>query len=123
MSTQTSSSDVKTAAPVEDFVLQYLAVRKDLTKTLKWPLGSLLTQAAHAAVAAVVSFPDHPDVRYYTSAENLPHMRKITVACDSEADLLALAQRLTEAGVDHNLWVRAFTTAHDVLLYRFGLVG
>ncbi|KAI5073664.1 hypothetical protein GOP47_0011677 [Adiantum capillus-veneris] len=48
-----------------DPVAQYVVIRKDLVDTLKWPLGSVLAQACHAAVAAVWLHKDHPDTLQY----------------------------------------------------------
>ena len=49
----------------DDAIAQYVVIRKDLVDSLKWPLGSVLAQACHAAVAAVWIFKDHPDTIQY----------------------------------------------------------
>ena len=49
----------------DDAIAQYVVIRKDLVDSLKWPLGSVLAQACHAAVAAVWIFRDHPDTIQY----------------------------------------------------------
>ena len=37
------------AAPI----VQYVVVRSDLLKSLKWPIGAVLAQACHASSAAI----------------------------------------------------------------------
>ena len=49
----------------DDVIAQYVVIRKDLVDSLKWPLGSVLAQACHAAVAPVWIFRDHPDTIQY----------------------------------------------------------
>jgi hypothetical protein len=59
-----------------DTIAQYVVIRKDLVDALKWPLGSVLAQACHAAVAAVWSFRDHPHTLEYCG--NLDSMTTVS---------------------------------------------
>lgn len=56
-------------------VAQYVVIRKDLLDSLNWPLGSVITQACHAAVAAVWLHKDHSDTLMY--CENLDNMTTV----------------------------------------------
>lgn len=61
-------------------LIQYIIIRSDLVKTLKWPLGAIITQACHAAVAVNEIYKDDEEVRNYLSKENIDHMHKCTLA-------------------------------------------
>ena len=88
----------------EDWLVQYVVLRRDLGGSLGWPLGSVVAQGAHAAVAACAEFADDPDTRAYVGADNLAHMRKVCLGVKGEAQLLNLSAKLTDAGVAHRLW-------------------
>lgn len=57
-----------------DVLLQYVVLRRDLIDS--WPLGSVVTQGCHAAVAAVWSNRDDPLTLDYCSDCNLDSMHK-----------------------------------------------
>lgn len=77
----------KVAAPVEtetkagdaddDVLIQYVVLRKDLWTKLHWPLGSIVAQGCHAAVAALWLSKDDQYTSKYCSQDNLDHMRKV----------------------------------------------
>jgi hypothetical protein len=58
-------------------IVQYLVIRKDLVDVDKWPLGALLAQASHAAVAAVWLNKEDPATIEYCSGKNLDNMHKV----------------------------------------------
>ncbi|MCO5614273.1 hypothetical protein L7F22_068551 [Adiantum nelumboides] len=58
-------ASTENGAKASDSLAQYVVIRKDLVDTLKWPLGSVLAQACHAAVAAVWLHKDHPNTLQY----------------------------------------------------------
>lgn len=58
-------------------VVQYVLVRGDLTRTLKWPSGAVIAQACHACVAAVHTYYSDPDTRAYL--EDLGNMHKVVL--------------------------------------------
>lgn len=60
-----------------DPLVQYVALRRDLWKEEKWPLGSIIAQGCHAATAALWISRDTVETREYCAAENLDHMRKV----------------------------------------------
>lgn len=58
-------------------VVQYLIVRGDLIKTLKWPVGALIAQACHASTAAMHLF--YSDAHTVEYLENLDNMHKVVL--------------------------------------------
>uniref|UniRef100_A0A0E0H5M2 peptidyl-tRNA hydrolase n=1 Tax=Oryza nivara TaxID=4536 RepID=A0A0E0H5M2_ORYNI len=86
----------------EDVVVQYVVLRRDLADA--WPLGSVVAQGCHAAVAAVWAHRDHPDTAAYCGPDNLDRMHK---ACNTrgETQLKNLAEKLEAAGVRHKVWI------------------
>lgn len=58
-------------------LVQYVVVRSDLIHSLSWPLGAVITQACHAATAAIhVNYSD-PDTQEYLS--ELDSMHKVVL--------------------------------------------
>ena len=57
-----------------DVLVQYVVLRRDLADA--WPLGSIVAQGCHAAVAAVWAHRDHPDTAAYCAPDNLHRMHK-----------------------------------------------
>lgn len=69
-----SSAGVEAGKEAEDVVVQYVVLRRDLVEA--WPLGSVVAQGCHAAVAALWVHRDHPDTAAYCAPENLDRMHK-----------------------------------------------
>ncbi|XP_029983647.1 putative peptidyl-tRNA hydrolase PTRHD1 [Sphaeramia orbicularis] len=84
-------------------LVQYVVVRSDLVHSLSWPLGAVITQACHAATAAVHVHYADPDTQRYLS--DLDCMHKVVLGAPDEAALSGLSQTLTQAGVAHKLWI------------------
>lgn len=72
----TSAATGSEAAP-SDPILQYVILRKDLWKEMKWPLGSVVAQGCHAATAALWLSKDQPITQIYCAPENINHMHKV----------------------------------------------
>eukprot|EP00854_Cymbomonas_tetramitiformis_P002261 gene2261-2979_t len=89
----------------ELLVVQYVVLRKDLVDTMGWPLGSVVAQACHAATAALWMSRDDEIAQSYCSPENIDSMHKVVLEVKGEAQLNTLAQKLTDAGVLHKLWI------------------
>ncbi|KAM0874902.1 hypothetical protein ACQ4PT_037136 [Festuca glaucescens] len=87
----------------EDVVVQYVVLRRDLADA--WPMGSVVAQGCHAAVAAVWAHRDHPDTAAYCAPDNLDRMHKVTLEVKGETQLKNLAEKLEAAGVRHKLWI------------------
>ncbi len=61
----------KMSAPM----IQYVVVRGDLLKVLKWPVGALIAQACHACSAVIHLFHEDPNTVEYT--KDLDRMHKV----------------------------------------------
>ncbi|XP_028296351.1 putative peptidyl-tRNA hydrolase PTRHD1 [Gouania willdenowi] len=84
-------------------LVQYVVVRSDLVHGLSWPLGAVITQACHAATAAVHLHYGDPDTQRYLA--ELDSMHKVVLGAPDEAALSGLSETLTQAGVSHKLWI------------------
>lgn len=60
-----------------DRVVQYVIVRGDLIKTLKWPVGAVIAQACHACTAVTHLY--HDDSHTQTYLADLDNMHKIII--------------------------------------------
>jgi len=58
-------------------LVQYVLVRGDLARTLRWPSGAVIAQACHACVAVTHAYYSDPDTRAYL--EDLGNMRKVVL--------------------------------------------
>nr|XP_057920395.1 putative peptidyl-tRNA hydrolase PTRHD1 [Doryrhamphus excisus] len=84
-------------------LVQYVVVRSDLVHKLSWPLGAVITQACHAATAAIHLHYAEGDTQLYLA--ELDAMHKVVLAAPDEAALSGLSESLTQAGVAHKLWI------------------
>jgi len=84
-------------------VVQYVLVRGDLLLKQGWPLGAVMAQACHAATAAIHLFYGDESVQQYLA--DLDNMHKVVLEVPGEKELRAVTEKLTEAGVQHKLWV------------------
>ncbi|GJN26525.1 hypothetical protein PR202_gb14462 [Eleusine coracana subsp. coracana] len=119
MSAAASAPDAAASAPAAatavseggkepgDVLVQYVVLRRDLADA--WPLGSVVAQGCHAAVAAVWAHRDHPDTTAYCGPDNLDGMHKacstVTMEVKGETQLKNLAEKLEAAGVRHKVWI------------------
>lgn len=58
-------------------LVQYVIVRSDLIHALSWPLGAVITQACHAATAAIHLHYSDPDTQEYLA--ELDSMHKVVL--------------------------------------------
>lgn len=56
-------------------IVQYVIIRRDVLKTLKWPVGALIAQACHACTAVIHMFYQNQDTQTYLS--DLDRMHKV----------------------------------------------
>ena len=63
-------------------IVQYVAVRKDLSSVLKWPTGAVIAQACHACTAVVISYKDDPYTLEYVQELDRMHKVVVEVFCD-----------------------------------------
>lgn len=84
-------------------LVQYVVLRGDLARPpLSWPLGALVAQGCHAALAAVHAYRDHPDTGAYL--EQGGAMRTVVLEAKDEVSLLDLVQILRQNSIEHCLW-------------------
>ncbi|XP_064911635.1 putative peptidyl-tRNA hydrolase PTRHD1 [Columba livia] len=84
-------------------LVQYVVLRGDLARPpLSWPLGAVVAQACHAALAAVHTHRQHPDTGAYL--EQGGAMRTVVLEAPDEAALVALAETLKQHDIDHEVW-------------------
>ncbi|KHN72421.1 Putative peptidyl-tRNA hydrolase PTRHD1 [Toxocara canis] len=89
--------------PGVDARVMYLVLRSDLITALKWPLGAVVTQGAHAATACIWSYKDDEDVIEYMKDVN--HMRKVTLQVENENELKSIEKVLIDNNIDYRVWV------------------
>lgn len=85
------------------FLVQYVAVRKDLLTALKWPVGAVITQACHATAAVLHIFQNDPNTVEYMA--DLDRMHKVVLEVATVDELLALADSLATDNIDYKLWI------------------
>ncbi|GFR44610.1 hypothetical protein Agub_g5893, partial [Astrephomene gubernaculifera] len=102
---QDLSSASGNSALQQDFLVQYVVVRKDLWGSLGWPLGSVVAQACHASSAAMWQHRDEEATQKYLAPDNIDHMRKVVLEVKDESQLRRLSEQLTQAGVGHKMWI------------------
>ncbi|GAV69951.1 PTH2 domain-containing protein [Cephalotus follicularis] len=91
------------AVVVEDVLIQYVVLRRDLIDT--WPLGSVVTQGCHASVCAVWSHRDDPHTIQYCSPQNIDSMHKVTLEVKGQAQILNLSEKLAAGEIAHKVWI------------------
>ncbi|XP_053920101.1 putative peptidyl-tRNA hydrolase PTRHD1 [Cuculus canorus] len=85
-------------------LVQYVVLRGDLARPpLAWPLGAVVAQGCHAALAASHTHSEHPDTRAYLEMGGA--MRTVVLEAPDEAALRALAETLNQHSIDHALWM------------------
>ncbi|RKP09168.1 hypothetical protein THASP1DRAFT_29033 [Thamnocephalis sphaerospora] len=71
----TTTATAAVAAAMAEPLTMFVVVRKDLT--LNWPIGAVMTQACHAATAALWEARDLPETLAYTQV--LDSMHKVVL--------------------------------------------
>ncbi|XP_042319669.1 LOW QUALITY PROTEIN: putative peptidyl-tRNA hydrolase PTRHD1 [Sceloporus undulatus] len=85
-------------------LVQYVVLRGDLRREpFLWPLGALVAQAVHAALAAVHEHRRQPQTEEYLAQGG--RMRTVVLEAPDEYALSALTESLQQNGIDHKVWV------------------
>ncbi|KAJ8956220.1 hypothetical protein NQ314_006753 [Rhamnusium bicolor] len=84
-------------------LVQYIVVRGDLLKELKWPVGAVVAQACHAVTAVTHLF--HEDEHTQQYLKDLDNMHKVVLEAVDEKSLVALREKLEENNIGHKLWI------------------
>lgn len=74
-------------------LVQYVVVRSDLVHRLSWPLGAVVTQACHAATAAIHLHYTDADTQSYLS--ELDSMHKVVLGVRRRATALTRVRRMS----------------------------
>ena len=99
-----SAAPAAAAEDADETLVQFVVVRRDLLKTLEWPVGSVIAQACHACLAVAWEHKDDPDVVRYLAPENVDAMHKVTKEVKGEPQLRTLADKLKAEGIAYKLW-------------------
>lgn len=73
-------------------LVQYVVVRSDLVHKLSWPLGAVITQACHAATAAIHLHYGDADTQRYLA--ELDSMHKVVLGVRGRVATLAGVGRI-----------------------------
>lgn len=84
-------------------IVQYVVVRADLLKELKWPIGAVIAQACHAVTAVTHQYYDDEYTQEYL--KDLDNMHKVVLEAPDEKSLVSLKEKLESNGVKHKLWI------------------
>ena len=80
-------------------LVQYIALRGDLHRTQKWPVGALVAQGCHACTAVIHTHRDNGNVVQYLS--DLDRMHKVVLEVDTtinqpfESSLLSVCRSIS----------------------------
>ncbi|XP_033338175.2 putative peptidyl-tRNA hydrolase PTRHD1 isoform X1 [Megalopta genalis] len=88
---------------MSDTIVQYVVVRGDLLKALKWPIGAVIAQACHACTAVTHLFYNDNYTQDYLA--DLDNMHKIVLEIPDETSLNALSNVLNSNNIQHKLWI------------------
>uniref|UniRef100_A0A8C4W0K7 peptidyl-tRNA hydrolase n=1 Tax=Gopherus evgoodei TaxID=1825980 RepID=A0A8C4W0K7_9SAUR len=70
---------------------------------LSWPLGALVAQACHAALAVVHAYYGQADTGAYLAEGG--SMRTVVLEALDEGALTTLAETLKQHNIDHKVWI------------------
>eukprot|EP01080_Neovahlkampfia_damariscottae_P011701 gene11701-4935_t len=88
-----------------DFLVQYILLRKDLLKApYKFNLGAMASQTSHASVSAIVENYEDKLTQEYISKENIDNMHKVVLQVENEEDLLETEKILKEEKIIYRIW-------------------
>ncbi|KAL1508925.1 hypothetical protein ABEB36_003744 [Hypothenemus hampei] len=84
-------------------IVQYVVVRGDLLKELKWPIGALIAQACHAVTAVTHLYSEDEHTKSYL--EDLNNMHKVVLEANNEDSIRDLSKALEENNIKHKMWI------------------
>ncbi|XP_076246034.1 putative peptidyl-tRNA hydrolase PTRHD1 [Calliopsis andreniformis] len=84
-------------------MIQYIAIRGDLLKTMEWPIGAVIAQACHASTAAIHLFYNDKNTQAYLA--DLDAMHKVVLEIPDENILNTLSLKLKAEDIHHKLWI------------------
>ncbi|KAI9270464.1 peptidyl-tRNA hydrolase II domain-containing protein [Phascolomyces articulosus] len=90
-------------AAVKEHLTMFIVVRKDLSKSLNWNNGSVMTQACHAATAVLHVTRNDPDTVEYLT--DITRMHKVVLETKNANSLEKLETVLKDHQVPHYKWI------------------
>ncbi|XP_071950911.1 putative peptidyl-tRNA hydrolase PTRHD1 [Antedon mediterranea] len=84
-------------------LVQYVVVRSDLLRNLKWPTGAVIAQACHACTAVIHQFNGDSNVTQYLS--DLDNMHKVVLEAKDETELRTISEKLSSKNIHYKLWI------------------
>ncbi|KAJ3390263.1 peptidyl-tRNA hydrolase domain-containing protein 1 [Lobulomyces angularis] len=81
----------------------FIILRKDLVKTLSWPVGPIITQACHASTLAIFKNATHKNVIEYMNDEK--NMHKVCLEVKNESQLMEISKNFKENNIIHESWI------------------
>ena len=94
-------------------LVQYVVMRSDLVKSLKWNVGGLIANGSHACLSVIAEHLHDDDVRLYLGLSTPPEgeaavqMHAVVLAVRDEEELQSTAELLRRHSIAHRLWVEA----------------
>lgn len=83
MSCSANPTSSPEAPKLDDPIVQYIVLRRDLWADQGWPLGPLIAQACHASVAALWLNREDEVAQAYVAPDSLDHMHKVRISGDA----------------------------------------
>ena len=99
----TSPNTPAAVSTLHEHLTIFVIIRKDLTKSLSWPVGSVIGQACHAVSAVLWENSDDAAVKAYMA--DIPNMHKVTLQIKNESQLRMISEDMTEKQLKHHLWI------------------
>lgn len=84
-------------------IVQYIVVRGDLMRTLKWPVGAIIAQACHGVTAVTHKFQEDDHTKTYL--EDIDNMHKVVLEAPDETSLKNLDAILEKDDIKHIMWM------------------
>lgn len=84
-------------------LVQYVVIRGDLYRHLKWPIGALIAQSCHACTAVTAMYKDDPNLLQYIA--DIDNMHKVVLEAKDEENLSKLSTILKDNNIDFKLWI------------------
>ncbi|OAD77195.1 hypothetical protein PHYBLDRAFT_158101 [Phycomyces blakesleeanus NRRL 1555(-)] len=110
---ESTSEMASSLTAIVEPLTMFIVVRKDLSKTLKWPTGSVIAQACHASTAVLHTTRDEPNTKEYL--KDLHSMHKVVL----ETKNLDSLEKLVTALEPHQIPLLKWTEQPENIVTAF----